>query len=249
MIRTIIIDDEANAVEVLQLQLNQFCEGVEIVEVCTSSIAGIKAIEMHQPDLVLLDIEMPHLTGFDVIEATKNQSYQIIFTTAYNEFAIKAFKVSAIDYLLKPIDIVELRSAIQKVHARVGAPADVKGMSERLKQLESKIGNTKKIALPTSTGLKFYEANEILRIESDSNYSHVFLLSAPKITLAKTLKSVEEMLGDSPFCRVHQSHIVNIDHIDKVEKGEQPLIVMSDGAKITVSRQRKEEFYRMFKMF
>lgn len=246
MIKAVIIDDEKNALEVLEMQLNQFCKEVTILATCNGGKEGVKAIKELQPDLVFLDIEMPHINGFDVLEQTKNLNYKVIFTTAYDQFAIKAFKFSAIDYLLKPIDIVDLQNAVEKAKKETNSNS----LEDKIKLLVEQYypqKNRQKVALPVGNMLEFFDVNEIIRVESDSNYSHIFLANQKKITLSKTLKDVEENIKGEPFFRVHQSHLINTNHVEKAVKGENAYVVMKDGTTITVSRNRKEEFFELFR--
>jgi two-component system, LytTR family, response regulator len=246
MIRAVIIDDEKNALEVLEMQLHQFCKEVQVLATCNGGKEGIRAIKEWQPDIVFLDIEMPHINGFDVLEQTKNLNYKVIFTTAYDQFAIKAFKFSAIDYLLKPIDIVDLQNAVNKVQKE----NQNYNLEDKLKSLVEQYypqKNRQKVALPVGNMLEFFDVDEIIRVESDSNYSHIYLANQKKITLSKTLKDVEENIKGEPFFRVHQSHLINTNHVEKAVKGENAYVVMKDGTTITVSRNRKEEFFELFR--
>lgn len=246
MIKAIIIDDEKNALEVLEMQLSQFCNEVSILASCNSGKEGIKAIKEYQPDLVFLDIEMPHVNGFDVLNQTKNFHYKVIFTTAYDQFAIKAFKFSAIDYLLKPIDIIDLQNAIEKVKK----DSSFYNIDDKIKLLLEQYQTTKnkqKVALPIGNMLEFFDVDEIIRIESDSNYAHIFLANQKKITLSKTLKEVEENIKGEPFFRVHQSHLINTNQIVKAVKGENAYVVMKDGTTISISRNRKDDFFELFR--
>lgn len=247
MMNAILIDDEKNALEVLEMQLTEFCTGVQVVAKCDGGETGIAAIKKFKPDLVFLDIEMPHITGFDVIKETAGLNYDIIFTTAYNQFAIKAFKVSAVDYLLKPIDITELQAAVEKARQKRGS----NNLEEKLKTLLSNLpsypASTSKIALPAGEAMYMVEPSEIIRCESDSNYTHIFLSNGKKITTAKTLKDVEENLKGLSFYRIHQSHLVNMHHISKVVKGDGGYVIMSDNSHITISRNKKEAFMESFR--
>ena len=245
MIRTILIDDENNALEVLEILLKKYCPIVEILEKCNGGKAGIDAIEKHQPDLVFIDIEMPHINGFDVLTATKNYKYKIIFTTAYNQFAIKAFKFSAIDYLLKPIDFEELKEAVNKISSSENHTTFEENLQKLMFQLQKP--KEKRIALPVNNSLQFFDFEDIIRIESESNYSHIFLIDKRKITLTKTLKEVEEKFLGQNFFRVHQSHLINLNHIDKIYKGENAYLVMKDETQISISRHRKDEFLDLIK--
>lgn len=246
MIRAIIIDDEKNALEVLEMQLQQFCDNVEVLAVCNGGEEGVKCIQQLKPDLVFLDIEMPHINGFDVLNLTKEYEYKVIFTTAYDQFAIKAFKFSAVDYLLKPIDILDLQQAVDKVQNTRESYSLTEKIAALMQHLQP-AKSSSKIALPEGNMLVFYEPDEIIRVESDSNYSHIFLVNGKKITLSKTLKEVSENIKGEPFFRVHQSHLINTNYIDKVAKGENAYVVMKDGSTITISRSKKEEFLELFK--
>jgi two-component system LytT family response regulator len=248
MITAVIIDDERNALEVLEMQLSKFCTGVQVVAACDGGLKGIAAIKKHHPDLVFLDIEMPHKNGFDVLQETKNQQYEVIFTTAYDQFAIKAFKFSAVDYLLKPVDITELQAAVEKVKSK-RTPTDLNGkLNALLHQLQPQSQKlTDKIALPVGDSMQFMQPDEIIRCESESNYTHIFLANGKKLTLAKTLKEVEENINGSPFFRIHQSHLVNMNHISKYMKGDNAYVVMKDGSQIGVSRNKKEAFLETFR--
>lgn len=249
MLRAILIDDEKNALEVLEMQLQRYCPGVDVVAACDGGIKGIAAIQKYKPDLVFLDIEMPHKNGFDVLTETRGLNYEIIFTTAYDQFAIKAFKFAAVDYLLKPVDIAELRDAVNKVSAKkdtgMGLDEKIKMLLQQLQPSAPKFTN--KIALPVGDAMQFMEPDEIIRCESDSNYTHIFLASGKKITMAKTLKEVEEQLQGAPFFRLHQSHLVNMNHISKYMKGESAYVIMKDGTQIGVSRNKKEAFLDTFR--
>ncbi|WP_298303567.1 LytTR family DNA-binding domain-containing protein [Flavobacterium sp.] len=246
MIKAVIIDDEKNAIEVLEMQLHQFCKEVSVIATCNGGKEGVKAIKELQPDLVFLDIEMPHINGFEVLDQTKNLNYKVIFTTAYDQFAIKAFKFSAIDYLLKPIDFVDLQNAVEKAQKET----QNHNLEDKIKLLVEQYypqKNRQKVALPVGNMLEFFDVDEIIRVESDSNYSHIFLANQKKITLSKTLKDVEENIKGEPFFRVHQSHLINTNHVEKAVKGENAYVVMKDGTTITVSRNRKEEFFELFR--
>lgn len=242
MIKAILIDDEKVALEVLSMQLKRFCPEVEILKVCKGGEEGIKAILATNPDLVFLDIEMPKINGFDVLEATKHLHYKIIFTTAYNQFAIKAFKYSAIDYILKPIDIEDLKAAVAKV-----AKQERPDISQQIKTLYEQLGITsnqpKKIALQIGEAYEMVPTSEIVRCESDSNYTHIFLADDRKVLLSKTLKEVEENLSHhSDFFRVHASHLINVQYVAKFYKTDGGYVVMKDGTSINISRSKKDEF-------
>jgi two-component system, LytTR family, response regulator len=248
MIRAVLIDDEVNALDVLEMQLNNYCTGISIIEKCEGGEKGIAAIKKHQPDLVFLDIEMPRKNGFDVLGETRGLAYDVVFTTAYDQFAVKAFKYAALDYLLKPVDILELQAAVEKVRTKksnTGLEDKIKILFEQFSQVQQP--SAQRIALPAGDAIQLFAPDDIVRCESDSNYTFIWLSDGRKLLLAKTLKEIEETLRGLSFFRVHQSHLVNMNHISKVVKGEGSYLTMTDGTSIPVSRNRKEAFLDMFR--
>ncbi len=245
MLRAVVIDDEKNALDVLELLITKYCKDVKIEALCQSGEAGIAAIRTYKPDLVFLDIEMPHKSGFDVINETADYLYNVIFTTAYNQFAVKAFKVSALDYLLKPIDIAELQEAVQKGKNKTGTGLLNSQLQLLISNMQQPVVN--KVALPVGDAMQFFYANEIVRCESDSNYTHVYIDNGKKLTVSKTLKDVEQTLDGLGFFRVHQSHLINMNHVTKFIKSDGAYVVMTDGTNIGISRSRKELFMECFR--
>ena len=246
MIRALIVDDEKNARDVLRMQLDQYCPEVEIIGQSSGGEESIALIRQLHPELVFLDIEMPGINGFDVLRETSAIPYQVIFTTAYDQFAIRAFKYSAIDYLLKPIDIEELKTAIHKFKK-----SDIDLMSSRMNSLfeilESRQNEKDWISIPAGEGFEIVRYMDIVRCESDSNYTDIILASGKKIKLAKTLKEVELQLPSNQFFRLHHSHLVNINHISKYYKTDGGYVEMADGSQINISRSRKEDFFELMK--
>jgi two-component system LytT family response regulator len=244
MITAILIDDEKNALEVLEWQLKNFCPEVQVLAMCTSADEAVTAIIQLQPQLIFLDIEMPVKSGFEVLNAFQHPPFDVIFTTAYNQFAIKAFKYAAFDYLLKPIDAADLKAAIERFkHRKTGLT------TQQLKVLMDQMGKTsppEKIALNTADGMMFIKPDQIIRCESLSNYTKIFLTTQQKITIAKTLKDVEENLQDYHFYRIHNSHLINLQHIEKYVKADGGYVLMTDGEHITVARNRKDGFIEQF---
>ncbi len=245
MIKVVLVDDEKNALEVLEWQLKKYCPEVDILALCSSADEAVVAIIQHKPDLIFLDVEMPVKSGFEVLNAFNEPTFDVVFTTAYNQFAIKAFKYAAFDYLLKPIDAVDLTELLkryQKKQAKTN-PGNYQLLKEQLVKQTKPSG---KIALHTSDGLQFVKPEQIIRCESLSNYTKVHLNNNQKITLSKTLKEVEETLESYPFYRVHHSHLINLEHIEKYVKADGGYVIMSDGEQITVARNRKEGFVELF---
>lgn len=243
--KAILIDDERNALEMLEWMLQKYSPEVEIVAMCDSPLDGLEKIKTLKPDLIFLDIEMPQLNGFDLLDRLGKHDSDVIFTTAYNQFAIKAFKICALDYLLKPIDPDDLKGAVQKAMNKKS-----KVSSEQLELLMSYIKpekpKSKRVALTASDHLIFVETDNIIYCESDSNYTIFFLKNGEKVMVSKTLKDVEEILDGSDFFRIHASYLINMKHVSKFTRGDGGYVVMSNNQHITVSRKKKDEFFEMF---
>ena len=239
MIRCVLIDDESNSLEMMEWLLKTYCPQVQIEAMCNTAGKGIEAINKYKPDLVFLDIEMPHMNGFQMLEQLHSIDFEIIFTTSYDQYAITAFKFSALDYLLKPIDREELQKAVEKVSKKISPP-----VSQQLEILLQKISQQaitiQRIALPTMQGLEFVPVNSIISCSSSNNYTEFFLGDKKKLLVSRTLKEVEDMLADHSFLRVHNSHVVNLNAITRYVKGEGGYLVMTDGSTVDVSRSRKE---------
>ena len=220
MIKTVIIDDEIHSIETLKWKIDQFCEGVKIQAVFDDPDEGLAYLETNNIDLLFLDIEMPKINGFELLARLKTVPFDVVFTTAYDEFGIKAIKFSALDYLLKPIQPQELQRAVEKHQNKVRPSIS----SEQLQVLFSSIhGDQKspvKIALATKEKIEYVNPEEIISCESDSNYTYVYLTDQRKRLISRTLKDFEEMLGDHHFFRPHHSHLINIKHIKEYVRTE-----------------------------
>jgi two-component system LytT family response regulator len=240
MIKAIIIDDEVHCLDTLTMLLSDYCPLVEVVAQCMSARRGIEAITKARPDLVFLDIEMPIMNGFEFLEYFKEIPFAVIFTTSYDQYAIKAIRVSALDYLLKPIDSKELITAVQKVQLQKSLPLHEQ-FQILMNQIKKNDDDFNKIAIPTSEGFQLVPADQLMRCEADDNYTHIYLKNKTKIIACRTLKEMEEQLEHfSSFVRVHHSYLVNLNEVDKYIKGEGGYLIMSDGSNIDVSRSRKE---------
>jgi two-component system, LytTR family, response regulator len=238
--KIIIVDDEKDAVDSLELMLNEYCSDITIVGKAFSVIEAIKEIQNKKPDIVFLDIEMPHGTGFDILDSIPERKFSVIFTTAYNDYAIKAIKASAIDYLLKPIDIDELIGAVEKAREQIQKslfPPLIKEIpaSQAISALH------KKITVISNSSIEFINMDEIIRIEGAGSYSIIFLINDKKIIASKHLKEFQNILPEEIFCRVHNSHIINL-HLVKRFLRNDGVIEMNDGSLITLSRRNKDEF-------
>ncbi len=239
MIKAIIIDDEIHCRKTLSMLLEEHCPSVQVVDQCEDGEAGILAIQKLKPDIVFLDIEMPGMNGFEMLQRLAAINFEIIFTTSYDQYAIKAFKFSALDYLLKPVDRHELETALQKVVQRLSRPVPQQ-LEILLQKLYQPTSSIRKIALPTMEGLQMIPIDSIISCASDSNYTIFQLKNKQKLIVSRLLREVEEMLEEYSFLRVHHSFVVNLNEIEKYFKGDGGYVVMSDGSTIDVSRNKKD---------
>ncbi|MBV9963396.1 MAG: response regulator transcription factor [Parafilimonas sp.] len=239
MLTAIIVDDEQKCCETLSILLSRYCADVRVLAVCNSAAEALKEIQSQQPQLVFLDVEMPHMNGFEMLEQLPQINFELIFTTSYDQYAIKAIRFSALDYLLKPIDREELIKAVDKAIQKKQriTPLQLEVLLQKLHQPSSSI---LKIAVPTMEGLQMISVYNIISCESDSNYTIIFQKNNQKLIASRTMKEVEEMLEDHPFLRVHRSYIVNLNEVNKYVRGEGGYLLMSDGSKIEVSRSYKD---------
>lgn len=239
--KAILIDDEPNSTEALEQMLRLTCPDVEVVGIANSAQNGLEIIRKHAPDVIFLDIQMPHMTGFELLEKLGKVNFAIIFTTAHDQYALQAFKVSAADYLLKPIDMDELENAVEKVRNRMKTAVPDFGSLESLFRQMQKT-EVKRLVLPTGDGLVFVNLSDIVRLESDSNYTMFHLVSKQKILVSRTLGEYENVLLANDFCRIHHSHLINLAQLRRYIKTDGGYAEMSDGSKIEISRRKKEEF-------
>lgn len=240
MIKAILIDDEGHCLETLSILLKEYCPQVLVLEQCRSAKKGLEAIEKHKPDLVFLDIEMPAMNGFEMLEQFHEIPFAVIFTTSYDQYAIKAIRFSALDYLLKPIDPKELIVAVQKIQTQKTLPS-AEQFEMLLKQVHQKSTGFQKIAIPTVEGFELIPAEEIVHCKAEDNYTHLYLKNKTKITACRSLKEIEEQLQDfSFFIRVHHSYVVNLNEVTKYVRGEGGYLILTDSSTINVSRSRKE---------
>ncbi|MEP7256304.1 MAG: LytTR family DNA-binding domain-containing protein [Ferruginibacter sp.] len=243
MITAIIVDDEAKGRLALRQKLKSYCPNVTIVAEAVDGIEALSAIDKHQPQLIFLDIEMPKMNGFEMLNNIKEKKFHIIFTTAYDQYAIKAIKYAAFDYLLKPIDIEELKAAVAR--ADLSETEQTKKQIELLQQnMQHPKNQLKKLAIPTLEGLLFFNINDIIHLEANSNYTFIHFSGKPKITASKTLKEFEELLPEDIFFRTHHSHLINLNYIKRYIKGDGGQIELQNGNYVDVSRRKKEEFLK-----
>jgi two-component system LytT family response regulator len=245
MLRTIIIDDEAHMRQTLEKLVEQSCPNVKLVALADGVQTGIEAIQKHHPDLVLLDIRMNDGTGFDLLKQLQPVDFKVIFITAFDQYAVKAFKFSAIDYLLKPVDADELADAVCKAEklTQQDFSTQLEALGENMQP-----GNraNRKIILRTFDNIHLVKVQDINYCESEGNYTTIHLLNGKKIVVSTLLKEYEEMLKDCGFYRVHKSYLINMRHIERFEKGEGGYVVLETEAKVPVASRKREELLEMF---
>lgn len=242
MIKAVIIDDETDSIETLKWKLQNYCSDVEVIASFDDPAVAVEYLKNNPPDLLFLDIEMPMLTGFDVLEELgRDISFDIIFTTAYDNFGIQAVKFSALDYLLKPIQNKELKEAIEKHLKKSGQKIPSEQITVLLDNIkESRRGKRGKIALASKESIEFVDPFDIIVCEANSNYTNVYLNEGKKRVISKTLKEFEEILTPFDFFRPHNSHLINLNHVREFIRGDGGYIVMQNKMKVPVSKNKRE---------
>jgi two-component system, LytTR family, response regulator len=238
----LIIDDEQAAQDVLLRMLSLQHPQFRILQICSSVKEGIECIRKHKPQLVFMDVQMPPGTGFDVLQETRDLHYEVIFTTSYEEYAIHAFKVSAVDYLLKPFSPEQLSLALSKFKEKLESAHNRQHIESLLQNIQPNNKQNGKIALPSSKGYVFVWSDNIVRCEADNNYTTLYMNDKSKHLVSRTLKEFEELLKPYGFFRVHASHLINLDCVAEYIKGEGGQVRLTDGSIVEVSRRKKEDF-------
>jgi two-component system, LytTR family, response regulator len=244
MMKAILIDDEKNSRESLRKKLGVHCPQVMVVAECANGLEGMTAIEQHKPDVVFLDIEMPHMNGFTMLQQLPGKNFALIFTTAYNQYAINAIRHSAIDYLVKPVEVTELVNAVARVTLEKKGHIQ-KSQLEILDQLLTRQQAPAKIAVATSTGLEIMEIEKILYLEATSNYTYIHIDGEKPLLASKTLKEFEDILPPELFFRIHNASLVNLAAIKKYNKGEGGQVTLVNGTLLDVARRRKDELLQL----
>ncbi len=233
------VDDEQSSLDLLNWLIGQYCPDITQMQQARSVADALPIINKWKPDIVFLDIQMPHQSGFELLNSIEEWNFEVIFTTAYNDYAIQAIRFSALDYLLKPIDGQELQKAVERFKAkRIYAPAGQVLFRHFLQNLSSGSREKFKLALADVNDIKYVALDEIIRLQADSNYTHIFLKDKKPFVSAKTLKEYDEILEGHHFLRVHKSHLVNPQHITQYDRSG--LLTLSDGSVVEVSRRKKE---------
>ena len=245
-IKSIIVDDEKHGRENLAGILKQYCSEIELLGEANSVESAISLVQEFNPDLIFLDIEMPRANGFQLLEHFKDFRFEVIFVTAYGNYAIKAIRFSAADYILKPINYHDLKAAVEKVAERI----QQKQENLRMKQLVYNLSQPQnpRIGLPAGDRIEFIEVGKIIRCQGEGNYSHIFFDGNKPLLVAKTLVEFEDLLGEYSFFRVHKTHLVNLKHVVAYLKTDGGTLQLSNGDTVTISRRRKEEVQKMLKV-
>ena len=243
MIKAILIDDEQHCIDRVKQLLKPYQNTISILGEFTTVDSGIKGIKSLNPDVLFLDVQIHKQTGFDVLMAIEDYPFEVIFTTAFESFALQAFRFSAIDYLMKPIDEDDFKFAIDKLNSKIESKDFSKKVSHLLNNI-SKSDNLKRISIPTINGIEFIEVSDIIRCEADVNYTTIFTTDKQKILVSRTLKYFDALLVNCNFFRVHNSHLVNLDFVKKYIKGKGGFVILNDGSSIEVSTRRKDDFLK-----
>lgn len=248
MIKALLIDDEKSSIQSLQYELKEYCPDVEVIGTARKPIDGLELIKANKPDLVFLDIEMPDMNGFELLKEFDSIDFDVIFVTAYDQFAMQAFEFNAIDYILKPVRKDKLIQAVQKVVERQSHAFPKENLDALVNniQLQSRTG-IEKIALPTSDGFEFVHVNQIVLLQAESNYTWVHLENK-KYLIAKTLKEMSSMIPFPQFFRAHKSHLVNLNHVTRYVRGSGGYLVLDNGEQVSVSRGQKDSLMRVLNM-
>ena len=246
MLKAIIIDDEKPILNMLESIVEQYCHDVEVIATADSVSSGLKRIKSLHPDILFLDINLTDGTGFQLLEQLGEKLPMVVFITAYDEYAVKAFRFSAIDYVMKPINVNDIIVAVEKCKNQL----EKESLSEKLKTFIQNMDESnleeKKIVLKTTESIHIVKVGEIIRCEADHNYTQFFLIENRKLLVSKTLKEFEEMLLDYGFFRTHQSHLININFIDRFDKADGGELVLTNKSRVPVSKRKRDELFELF---
>lgn len=242
MIKAVIIDDEKKARNFIESIVRNNFQEIAILAKASSVVEGIKAIAKNKPDIVFLDIEMQDGNGFDVLEGIPERDFDFIFITAYDQYAIKAFKYSAVDYILKPIDVNEFITSIKRILLKrsEGKSSGFDNYKILKENINSQIPS--KLAIPYMKGFEYIKVSEIVRFEADGRYTHIYLINGRKLTVSKTIGEYGELINDKTFYKPHKSHLINLNYVKKYVRQDGGFIIMEDDSSVAIARNQREEF-------
>lgn len=244
MLKAILIDDEESSLSSLKEKITAYCPQVQIAAICDNAEKGIEAIDSLHPDIVFLDIEMPVMNGFVMLQQLAYKNFELIFTTAYDHYAIKAIRYSALDYLVKPIEIEDLVAAVSKAEEKRNRSYPNPQIELLVEQLVNKKNTFNRIAIPTTEGLQFVKTEDIIYLEASVNYTNIFCEGDKKYLVSRTLKDFEDMLPTDIFLRIHNSYIINKNYAEKYIRGDGGQVVLSNGVILDVAKRKKSEFLK-----
>ncbi|MCR9265327.1 MAG: LytTR family DNA-binding domain-containing protein [Flavobacteriaceae bacterium] len=246
-LKVIIIEDEKHSRETLKSMLEEFCKDVKVIATASSVSEGVKVLSVYSPDVVFLDIELQSGLGFDVLTQIKDPSFEVIFTTAFEKYAIKAIKFSSLDYLLKPIDLSELQDAVEKARNRMDTNVYRQQIDTLMQSLSKENHRQEKICLATTAGMEFIAIEEIVLCKADGSYTSFVLRNENTLMVSKHLKEYENLLGDYQFMRVHNSYVINLNEVKKYVKSDGGYIIMSNDMHVSISPRKKDELIEAMK--
>lgn len=241
-ISTVIIDDEADGREAIRLAIEKYCPEIAIDGIYADPEEGLRNIQKIKPNLVFLDVQMPHLSGFDILTKLSPISFEVIFVSAHDQYAIKAIRFSALDYLLKPIDVEDLVRAVSKVKQRLENNRTPYQLESALHNIRRTANKLERIAVPSANGIDFFQVGDIVFCDAEGSYTKIHLTDGQQHLVSRNLKDFENLLMDSGFCRVHHSSLINLRHVTKYIKGDGGYVILSGGHHVDISRRKKEEF-------
>lgn len=242
----ILIEDEPRSQKVLAMLIEQNCPQINLLKVCDDARQGIEAVDEHQPDLIFLDVRMPGLSGFEFLDAFKEPPFEIIFVTAYDQYAIEALRRSAVDYLLKPVNEADLVRAVKSAGQRIRQKASKVKYKVLMENQKAPNPQHQKLVVPTRDGLRFIPLEEVVKLQADRNYTRIFILDGTELISTNHLKLYEESLPSELFFRTHHSYIINLQHVKNYVRGEGGYVVLSGGGTADISKRRKRDFLEAF---
>lgn len=240
--RALIVDDEVKSRETLYTLVTKYCSDITESFQANNVTTALQQIETHCPQIVFLDISMPGGSGFELLKQLPQINFETVFVTAYDTYAIEAIKANALDYILKPASIEDLKAAIQKAKNRINEKRNTNSIQQLISQLHNDVPQNKKLAIPSSDGFSFVKPKEIIHLNAEGSYTRIALTNNKSILSTRNLKEYEEQLPDTEFIRVHHSYIINVEHITHYHRGEGGYVTMVNGAEISISKRKKKDF-------
>ncbi|WP_153800177.1 LytR/AlgR family response regulator transcription factor [Foetidibacter luteolus] len=244
MLKAILVDDEENSLNGLHEKINRHCNGIEVISALSQPAIAIEAINNLKPDILFLDIEMPGMNGFTLLQKLQHKNFELIFVTAYDHYAIKAIRYSALDYLVKPVEPDELKSAVDRAVEKRNSSTSKQQFELLMENITLQQKSFKRLAVPSYDGLHFVKIEDIIYLEAHVNYTHIHITNKQKYVVSRTIKDYEELLPADTFLRIHNSYIINKDFVERYIRGDGGQVVLSNGITLDVSKRKKTEFLK-----